>query len=195
MNESSEFSICFERKLIDLIKQHKLLFSLLVTLKKIEPVAYLSAGVIRNTIWSYLHAQEFDLEGTEVDVIYFDPTELNYEKSKTIQQQLEHAFPVIDWDVTNQALVHTWYKTSEGQNIQAYTSLIHAITNWPETATAIAVRMNEENDLEIIAPLGLGDLFNLRLRWNSQGVAYEVFQRRIKEKNFLIKWPKLKLVQ
>ncbi|EAM1407083.1 nucleotidyltransferase family protein [Salmonella enterica] len=39
-----------------------------------------------------------------------------------------------------------------------------AIQNWPETATVVAVMLNVNNQIDILAPYGLDDLFELRLR-------------------------------
>ena len=63
-----------------------------------------------------------------------------------------------------------------------------------ETATAIAVRLLENDDIEIIAPFGLNDLFELKLRWNKRLVSYPVFLARIQAKQFLIRWEKLLVV-
>ncbi|MEQ1549262.1 MAG: nucleotidyltransferase family protein [Chakrabartia sp.] len=38
---------------------------------------------------------------------------------------------------------------------------------WPETATAVAVRLSDEGILEVEAPYGLTDLFGLRCRLGS----------------------------
>ena len=65
---------------------------------------------------------------------------------------------------------------------------------WPETATAVAVRLLENNELEIIAPLGLDDLFELKLRWNTALVSHHVFMQRMEEKQFLRRWNKLRLL-
>jgi hypothetical protein len=35
---------------------------------------------------------------------------------------------------------------------------------WPETATAVAVRRNDEDGCEVAAPFGVDDLFGLILR-------------------------------
>jgi hypothetical protein len=77
--------------------------------------------------------------------------------------------------VVNQATVHHWYLNENAEKIKAYTSLFDAISAWPETATAIAVRLTENDLLEIIAPFGLSDLFELKLRWNPRLVNYETF--------------------
>lgn len=63
-----------------------------------------------------------------------------------------------------------------------------------ETATAVAIRFDTFGNLEIIAPFGLSDLFELNLRWNSALVSYQTFKNRVESKNWLQQWPKLKIV-
>ncbi|MDY6490432.1 nucleotidyltransferase family protein, partial [Acinetobacter faecalis] len=49
-------------------------------------------------------------------------------------------------------------------------------------------------EIEYIAPFGLSDLFELKLRWNKNLVSHDVFLYRLKTKDFLGKWSKLKLI-
>ena len=107
----------------------------------------------------------------------------------------EAKYPNQIWDITNQAHVHHWYKTENGDSISPLHSIDEALSYWPETATAIAVRMDEQHQIEVIAPLGLNDLFELKLRWNGRLVSRGVFEQRLVSKQFLKRWPKLKLVE
>ena len=103
-------------------------------------------------------------------------------------------FPHVVWDVTNQALVHQWYRLENGDSIAPIRSIAHALSLWPETATAVAVRLDAQGNLAFEAPLGLQDLFELNLRWNPALVSQSVFWERLQAKQFLQKWPQLKLV-
>ena len=164
-------------------------------LKTFAPQAYLAAGVIRNTVWAHLHDQSFSLDQTEIDVIFYDANETNAELSNAIVRQLMQYYPDHIWDVTNQATVHQWYKNDNGDGIEPLSSINHALSLWPETATAVAIRLLENNDLDMIAPFGLDDLFELKLRWNDALVSRGVFANRVASKQFLKKWPKLKWVE
>lgn len=181
-----------ELKQIILAKQA--LIQRLIYLKQIYAEAYLSAGVIRNLVWSSLHQQQYQIENTEIDVIFFDENEQNQHITQEIYEKLTQKFPENDWDVVNQALVHTWYTTEKNQAISAYLSLYEALSTWPETATAIAVRLTEHDEMEIIAPFGLSDLFGLKLRWNDRLVSHDVFIQRLRSKRFLQRWEKLRIV-
>lgn len=181
----------YEERLTNMLLEHELIFGLLQQLKCIEPQAYLSAGVIRNWVWSVLHDMEYCFDQTEIDVIFHDSDDQQNLKTKHIARQLEQYAPNYIWDVTNQALVHTWYQTGDGQSIQPLQSIDEAISFWPETATAVAIRLLDHHQIEIIAPLGLTDLFELKLRWNDRLVSRGVFINRVQSKQFLTRWPRL----
>ncbi|WP_237504532.1 nucleotidyltransferase family protein [Pseudomonas syringae] len=47
---------------------------------------------------------------------------------------------------------------------QPYSSATNAMKAWSETATAILVRLGKHDAIEVAAPIGLDDLFNLIVR-------------------------------
>lgn len=181
-------------KLKQIVFNQAALMQRLMYLRQINTQAYLSAGVIRNLVWSVLHQQNYEIEQTEIDVIFYDLTD-QYAEQQRLEFLLSQKFPENEWDVVNQAFVHTWYKTDQGLAIAQYSSLIDALSVWVETATAIAVRLLENDDLEIVAPFELNDLFELKLRWNNRLVSREVFTQRVQSKRFLEKWQNLQIIE
>jgi hypothetical protein len=67
---------------------------------------------------------------------------------------------------------------------------------WPETATAVAVRLNRDGVIEVAAPLGLDDLFNLVVcpTERFRGEKHQIFLSRLRSKNWSSTWPKLKVI-
>lgn len=181
-------------KLQEIVLHQSELMQRLVYLQHICTEAYLCAGAIRNLVWALLHQQHNSIGHGEIDIVFFDPNEKNQQTCHEIEQKMTDKFPENEWDVVNQALVHTWYKTEMGNSISPYTSLIDALMTWPETATAVAIRLNQNNEIEIIAPFGLDDLFELKLRWNPRLVSHEVFMQRVTSKRFLERWKNLKML-
>lgn len=184
----------YQQDFIDLVMKSPCLLKTLAIISQLHPKVYLSAGAVRNTVWSYLHGKTYDLNRSDMDVIYYNANECDDSYQKELQRDLKSKFPNQDWDVVNQALVHTWYRKDNGEKIQPLTSIEEALSLWSETATAIAIRFDTFGNLEIIAPFGLSDLFELNLRWNSALVSYQTFKNRVESKNWLQQWPKLKIV-
>jgi hypothetical protein len=65
---------------------------------------------------------------------------------------------------------------------------------WPETATAVAVRLSGDA-LEINAPLGLDDLFALLLRPTPcfSSARRAIFDQRIADKKWLTRYPRVRI--
>lgn len=78
-----------------------------------------------------------------------------------------------------------------------YQSATDAMRYWPETATAVAVRMLENGTCEVAAPLGLEDLFDLVIRPAGRFATEKnaIYQKRVKSKSWLEVWPMLTLLE
>ena len=113
-------------------------------------------------------------------------TSIEYEKD--IESKLKLNNPTIDWEVINQARTHLWHDRSP------YKSTEDAIFQWVETATCIAIRLSRNNELHLIAPHGLNDIEQLVLRPVPSLKSIESFIDRIESKNWITKWPKLKVL-
>jgi uncharacterized protein len=68
------------------------------------------------------------------------------------------------------------------------------VASWPETATAVAVRLLPDDHLHVIAPCGLDDLFGLVLRRNPTRVSLDEFRRRYREKAIQETWPRVRVI-
>lgn len=184
----------YQTKLKQMISTHDALMQTLMDLREVDASAFLSAGVIRNFVWSVLHDQDYDIAQIEIDVIFYDAQDELAIKEQNLEGYLKKKFPKNEWDVVNQAFVHTWYETEDGKSIAPLQSIHHALSLWPETATAVAIRLLDNDDFEVIAPLGLEDLFELKLRWNDRLVSHAVFLERVRYKRFLERWRQLQLI-
>ena len=150
---------------------------------------WIGAGFVRDTVWDHLHGLVEPTPLNDVDVIYFDPDSATPEHENQHQLRLRAVLPGVRWQVRNQARMH-------GVNRDApYTCTKDAMTRWPETATAVAARLRKDGEIELLAPFGLGDLFDLILRPTPAYAAKgQTIQHRVQSKNWREIWPKLKLV-
>lgn len=175
------------------LRSNAALMEALALCRDLLPVgAWIGAGAIRNSVWDHLHGRAPGLAG-DVDVVFFDAG-IGPDADSAFQRRLEAARPDIAWDVANQAHVHTWYRACFGKDVPALATLAQGIASWPETATAVAARLDRDGSLDLIAPFGLDDLFGLSLRWNPARVGFDEFSRRIEAKRWLERWPRLRLI-
>lgn len=152
------------------------------------------AGVIRNLVWDELHGYDDRTGPNDVDVAFYDPSELSRERDAAIEKRLAALIPEVPWEVTNQAGVHLWYEAKFGAPMDPITSLEDAVARWPETATAVGVRLRSDGRIDVVAPCGLGDLFNGVFRRNPRQVTREYIRKRLAEKRILERWPRVVVV-
>ena len=97
-------------------------------------------------------------------------------------------------DVKNQAAVHLWFHEVFGHRVEPLTSIEHAVSTWPEPATCVAVRLRADERLDIVAPLGLADLFDMVVRRNPARVSVETYRQRVEQKRYTERWPKVRVI-
>jgi len=154
------------------------------------PDCWIGAGFVRDALWDHLHDYDRTAPDGDVDVIWYDPASLGEDRDRRIEHELHRAAPGMAWSVKNQARMHL-------RNGDApYKSVADAMRHWPETATAVAARMAHSGSIEISAPLGLDDLFTLRLRPGPcfQRGKLPIFAERVSSKCWLERYPRLSLV-
>ncbi len=163
------------REFESLIRSSDWLLDVLRTVRDEDvPDAWVGAGTLRDLVWSRLFGSGFDPSVVrDVDVAYFDPADLSADNDERVTERLRARRPDVPWEATNQAAVHRWYAdVFAGPPVAPLTSIADAVGTWPETATAVAVRLVGE-DLEVCAPLGLDDLLGGVWRWNPRRVTRE----------------------
>lgn len=175
-----------EQDILNLIQEDEGMMRILHIAEELQlPDWMIGAGFVRNKVWNHLHSLEIQLiDATDIDLVYFDPQGNNDTQDQILSASLTQRTKVT-WEVVNQVYAHTW------TNVPPYQSTEDAISRWPETATAVGVRLNN-GMLEFIAPHGIDDLVNLIVR--PTPVFHdniEQIRERIQKKGWYEKWPKL----
>jgi hypothetical protein len=151
----------------------------------------IGAGAVRNLVWDHLHGHTHRSALADVDVAYFEANNLNPERERQLQALLEADVPGLPWEVTNQAAVHLWFEGHFGHPVAPLRSLEEAVASWPEYATAVGVTVDGRGRLQVIAPWGLDDLFELRVRRNPTRVSLQTYRQRTAQKRYAARWPKV----
>jgi hypothetical protein len=161
----------------------------LETGREVAPPDWLiGAGAIRSLVWDHLHGATAAVP-KDIDLVFFDAGALNAEREAQVLGELVRHAPELPWDVKNQAAVHLWYPQVFGLTVEPLVSSADAVATWPETATAVAIRLLPIDRIEIVAPFGLVDLFGLVCRRNPRRVTLEEYRRRIRHKRIAQRWP------
>jgi hypothetical protein len=154
------------------------------------PDCWVAAGLVRNAVWDCLHGRSASAPTTDIDVIWFDSARAEAMFDLEQEARLRTFDPLSDWSVKNQARMHIKKKRPP------YRSCADAMRDWPETATAVGVRLCAGDCLEVLAPWGLDDLFAgiLRPPPTYAEDRLPIFRQRVEEKQWMKSWPDLVLV-
>jgi len=153
------------------------------------PRWWVGAGVIRDLVWDTRFGDGFDPSRLkDVDVAYFDGTDLTTDREVGLASELREMDPSITWDVKNQAAVHQWYPARFGLDVQPFQSVSEAVATWPEYAACVAVRHGDAGSLLLLAPHGLDDLLDGVWRRNPTRVTPEEYERRFRRKDPASRW-------
>ena len=160
------------------------------------PDAWVGAGTIRDLVWGQLYGSGFDPgDVRDVDVVFFDPDDLSRDGDDKATGRLHDAWPQVPWDAHNQAAVHTWYANKFGGGpVRPLSTIADAVATWPETATAVAVRLDPAGQIEINAPLGLSDLLAGVWRRNPRRASLPVSLARLARHRPAQRWPGVQVI-
>ncbi len=156
----------------------------LQTVAAADPEAWIAAGFLRTLVFDRLAGVTTQLD--DVDVVTFG----DGRSEARLLARLRQGAPEVPWSVKDQARMH------QRNGDDAYTDLADALCHWPETATAVAARIRPLG-IEILAPLGLHDLFAGRVRptphMRSRADRRQVFAARLHAKRWSDRWPGLEV--
>lgn len=180
-----------ETQLTALLAEDPVRMQVLRTVRGLDlPDCWVSAGFVRSLVWDHLHQRRVSTLPEDIDVIWFDAARADKDVDSAMQGELSQRCSSVNWSVKNQARMHQ-------RNADApYHSATDAMTYWPETATAVGVRLGPDDEIEVSAPLGLEDLFSLVVRPTERFRTdkYALFLGRVQSKRWQEIWPKLIVV-
>jgi uncharacterized protein len=147
----------------------------------------IAAGFVRNRVWDHLHGIAPARPPADIDVLYYDAADLSKQREYEFEDRLDDLLPGLPWQVRNQARMHL------PKDLPQHTSTADSMTCWLETVTAVGVRLEADDTLSVIAPLGTGDLLGLVCRPTAfgHGRRHE-YEARIAQKRWRELWPKVR---
>jgi uncharacterized protein len=181
-----------EQDIISLIQNDEWMMNILETAKSLNlPDWWVCAGFVRTKIWDVLHGFGERTSLPDVDVVYFDPANTSETVEKELDGKLRNQRPDIPWSVKNQARMHLI------NNQPPYTSSVDAISKFPETVTALGVKLDRMNQVILTAPCGIDDVINLVVNPTQYFLETEegmqVYQQRVRKKNWESIWDKVRV--
>jgi uncharacterized protein len=157
------------------------------------PDCWVGGGVLRDLVWDQLDGEFDPARVKDVDVAFYDPGDLTPEADQAVEVALRRLAPQVPWDAKNQASVHLWYEQRFGFAVEPLRSAADGVATWPETATAVAVRLDDNDQLQITAACGLQDLLQGVCRRNPRRVRVEWYRHRVQAKQVATRWPNVQI--
>ncbi len=152
--------------IISILKQNKDLMLVLDYINTLKlPNFYLAGGAIFQTVWNYYDNNPLNKGIKDIDIIYYDASDMSVEKDLAIYNKVKNHFKNLNYefDISNEARMHLWTKEHNHMDIAQYKNSEDAIDNW--IATVHAIGITKENDkIKIYAPYGLSDIFSKTIR-------------------------------
>lgn len=181
-----------EEDIIKIIMDDNWMMEILRATESLDlPDWWICAGFVRSKIWDTLHGFSNRTSTPDVDVIYFDKENLDEMIEKNIEDKLRNIIPDIPWSVKNEARMHVV------NHIPPYSSSVDAISKFPETATALGVKMDKNGNVILAAPCGIDDVINLQLKPTSFFIQTKeraaIYEERIIKKNWKSNWFKIQV--
>lgn len=178
-----------EQDILDLIRRDTWMMDALHAARSLKlPDWMIGAGFVRGKIWDVLHGYTERTPLPDIDLVYFDASDVREEKEKEYDRQLRQKFDAT-WSTKNQARMHIVNGESP------YRSSEDGVAHWIETPTCIAVTLEDDETLRLVAPYGIDDLINLRVRPIPTERGRRLFPSRMAKKNWRAIWPRLTIMK
>lgn len=183
------------RGLEEIIRSQPVLMSVLMGLRDLAlPDAWLVSGAIYNTVWNVLTGRPALTGIKDIDLIYFDDTDLSYEAEDVVIRGAGKLFADLPLPVElrNQARVHLWFPQKFGITVTPLTHSTQSLLRYASRTHAVAARLEADDTMTVDAPYGLDDLFSFRITPNrvlANRVAHETKGARA-----MTIWPEVSVV-
>jgi len=152
-----------------IIRATPVLVTVLERLPELDlPDGWLVSGAIYNTVWNQLTGRPPLTGINDIDLFYFDASDLSYEAEDRAIKATDRVFADLPLPVQlrNQARVHLWYPERFGEPYPALNSSREAIDRFASLTHAVGARLDRAGEIELYTPFGLDDLFSFRITPN-----------------------------
>ncbi|HEY9010443.1 MAG TPA: nucleotidyltransferase family protein [Devosia sp.] len=126
------------------------------------------SGAIYNTVWNVLTGRPPNTGIKDVDLFYWDDSDLSYEAEDVVIRRGEEIFAdlPVPVEIRNQARVHLWYEAHFGRPCAPIRSSAESVGRFASKTHAVSVRLEADDSFTLHAPFGLDDLFSFRITAN-----------------------------
>jgi len=154
-------------RLIDILRADPGLMHVLTTVRDLAlPDWRIFSGAVYQSVWNALTGRPAGYGRKDYDLGYFDP-DTSWDAEDIVIKRVASAFDEpfrSQVEVRNQARVHIWHPEKFGGSYAALRNTDEALTRFVAPCFAVGVRLEETDEITVVAPFGLDDVFNLTIR-------------------------------
>ncbi|MER9891073.1 nucleotidyltransferase family protein [Mesorhizobium sp. M0119] len=154
---------------LDIVSKDALIHEALVRARGLYlPDWLIVSGALYNGVWNHLTGKHSGYGIRDVDLFYFDESDLSYEAEDLVIRRAAKQFEglTLPVEVRNQARVHLWYEARFGEAYPRLASSAEALSWFASKTHAVGVRFDAAGQLDLVAPFGLDDIFSFRITPN-----------------------------
>jgi hypothetical protein len=128
---------------------------------------WLASGCLFQTVWNLRSGRPADKGILDYDVCYFSD-DISWEAEDDVIREAAKLFADLPVNVQlrNQARVHVWFPEKFGSAYPPLTTAAEGILRFPCSAQAIGLKRTGDEFLDVYAPFGLGDVWDVVARPN-----------------------------
>lgn len=178
-----------------LVRANGKLMDVLAALHRADlPDALVGGGAVYQSVWNMLTGRDAWHGIKDIDVIYFDDTDLSYAAEDRTIRHLEALIPnpPVPLEIRNQARVHLWFGAKFSFEVAPLGCAAESLTRYASRTHAVAVRLEPGDTLHIEAPFGLDDLFAFRVTPNLAGKSRQAHIEKGKRARKV--WPEVTVI-
>lgn len=184
-----------EARLVAIVRADPGLMHVLTTVRDLSlPDWRVFSGAVYQSVWNAVTGRSAGYGIRDYDLGYFDP-DTSWDAEDVVIKRVAAAFAEpfrSKVEVRNQARVPLWFPAHFGEPYPPIARTDEALERFVAPAFAVGVRLEADDTIDIAAPLGLSDMFDLILRPNPN-------RRLAKDWDGVVarataRWPELKVV-
>ena len=158
-----------EARLVEIVRASLTLMHVLSLCRAFDlPDWRLVSGAVYQPVWNALTGRDPDYGVKDYDLCYFDP-DPSWDAEDVEIKRAAAFFPeslATMVEVRNQGRVHLWFEAKFGEPYQPLTRTDDMLERFVCPAFAVGIRLLPDDRIDVAAPFGLEDLFEMRLRPN-----------------------------
>jgi uncharacterized protein len=153
----------------------------------------LVAGCLYQTVWNHLTGKPRGTGIKDYDLIYFDDADTGWQAEDAVIQRGALAFagrwPV---EIRNQARVHLWFEKHFGLPYPRLAAADESLNHYVSIVHAVGIRLEADGHLDVVAPFGLDDMFDMVIRPNPGRIGDRPHEEKARRARAI--WPELTIM-